>query len=403
MALTLPGWQAAAGQEFAYGAVTSKSRTTAEEELHGVWISYLDWNEWPKDEENFQKTVDKVMDECALWGMNAVFVHVRSHGDSMYPSSCYPWSKFASGQQGNPLPYDPLAYMIAAAHERGMQFHAWFNPYRITGYQMKWEEVSDKSPAKKWLSDNNAANDRNVLCHQGEYYYNPASEDVKNLVVNGVMEVVNGYDVDGVHFDDYFYPQVDDTKEALWFDKPEYLASGSAQPIAQWRRDQVSDLVKRVYDSIKQKKPGVLFGISPQGYLKNLRSDNKLFVDVDRWMTSDGYVDYIMPQIYWGFEARTSDGSEAPYAFSANLKSWAELKKKGGVRLYLGLGLYRAGTNVKDNNDSSEWLRRNDIIKRQVEEGRENGAVSGYCFYAYRSFREAAAQGEIGNLLPLLK
>lgn len=369
------------------------------EELKGVWIPYLTWNQLPKEQTAFQAAVDQMFDNCRAWGLNAVFVHVRSHGDAMYPSSIFPWSKFSGGNPG----YDPLAYMIESAHARGLKFHAWINPYRVTGYLMPWEEVSPDSPAKRWLSDGDVSNDRYVLKHDNAYYYNPSVEAVKKMVVDGVVEIVRGYNVDGVHFDDYFYPALNDQSEARWFDKPEYEASGSAEPIAQWRRNQVSDLIQRVYQAVKAEKPQVLFGISPQGYVEHLRSDSNLFVDIDRFMSQDGFIDYVMPQLYWGFETKKSSGEAAPYAFEQNLKTWMELKSRGNVTLYLGLGLYKAGSDVKDYNEVSEWLRRDDIIGREVSMGRDSGAVSGYCFYSYDSFLQPVAQKEVGNLLPLLK
>ena len=244
-----------------------------EGELRGVWVSYLIWDKLPVDERSFQQGVDEILDNCVSWGMNAVFVHVRSHGDAMYPSDIYPWSKFASGSQGAGVQgrdpgYDPLAYFVKAAHDRGLKFHAWFNPYRITGYLMNWSEVSSLSPAKLWMSDGDVSNDRNVLRHDGAYYYNPSSEEVKQMVVNGVMEVVRGYDVDGIHFDDYFYPELDDTVEGRQFDLPEYRASGSRLPVAQWRRDQVSDLVSRVYRNGNQaeiRMDGVDYAVNKRG------------------------------------------------------------------------------------------------------------------------------------------
>lgn len=369
------------------------------EELKGVWIPYLTWNQLPKEQAAFQAAVDQMFDNCRSWGLNAVFVHVRSHGDAMYPSSIFPWSKFSGGNPG----YDPLAYMIESAHARGLTFHAWINPYRVTGYLMPWEEVSPDSPAKRWLSDGDASNDRYVLLHDNAYYYNPSVEAVKKMVVDGVVEIVRGYNVDGVHFDDYFYPALNDQSESRWFDKPEYEASGSAEPIVQWRRNQVSDLIQRVYQAVKAEKPQVLFGISPQGYVEHLRSDSNLFVDIDRFMSQDGFIDYVMPQLYWGFETKKSSGEAAPYAFEQNLKTWMELKSRGNVTLYLGLGLYKAGSDVKDYNEVSEWLRRDDIISREVSMGRDSGAVRGYCFYSYDSFLQPVAQKEVGNLLPLLR
>lgn len=373
------------------------------EELRGVWISYLEWNKLPKDQAGFQSAVDQMFDNCRSWGMNAVFVHVRSHSDAMYPSDYYPWSKFASGTAGKSPGYDPLAYMIQSAHQRGLKFHAWLNPYRVTGYLMSWDEVPSNSPAKKWLNDGDPSNDRNVLKHDGAWYYNPSSPQVRELVMNGVEELVSRYDVDGIHFDDYFYPELDNSDQNRWFDYPEYQVSGSRMSVSDWRRDNVNRLVAGVYQTVKSVNPSVQFGISPQGYVDHLRSDQKLFADVDRWLSMDGYVDYIMPQIYWGFETRTPAGQPAPYAFANNLKTWIDLKNKGHAKLYLGLAAYKAGTDVTDYTGTSEWLRRDDILKRQAEAGRASGQVSGYCFYSYSSFLEEAAQKEVANLLPILK
>lgn len=382
------------------GEVKSKGEDL--QELRGVWISYLDWDKLPADQAGFQKGVDQILERCVELKMNAVFVHVRSDCDAMYPSAYFPWSRFVTGTQGKDPGYDPLAYFVETAHKRGLQFHAWINPYRVTGNMNRWNQVSDQSFVKQWLSDEDSSNDRFVLRQNGEYYLNPASEDVRQRIIDGVREIVEKYDVDGIHFDDYFYPEVNDSDENKWFDKPEYDASGSSLSINQWRRENVNKLVRGVYQTVKEVKPHVQFGISPEGHVTNLRSENRLFVDIDTWMSKDGYVDYIMPQIYWGFEHKLSDGSPAPFAFSNNLDTWIKLKKKGNVRLYLGLAMYKTGSGSKDNNAVPEWLRRNDIIKRQVEAGRASGQVAGYCFYAYSSFQEAACQAEVANLMKVL-
>ena len=372
------------------------------QELRGVWISYLDWEKLPADQAGFQKGVDQILERCVELKMNAVFVHVRSDCDAMYPSAYFPWSRFVTGTQGKDPGYYPLAYFVETAHKRGLQFHAWINPYGVTGNMNRWNQVSDQSFVKQWLSDDDSSNDRFVLRQNGEYYLNPAVEEVQQRIIGGVREVVENYDVDGIHFDDYFYPEVNDSDEGKWFDKPEYDASGSSLPINQWRRENVNKLVRGVYQTVKEVKPHVQFGISPEGHVTNLRSESRLFVDIDTWMSKDGYVDYIMPQIYWGFEHKLSDGSPAPFAFSNNLDTWIQLKKKGNVRLYLGLAMYKTGSGTKDNNAVPEWLRRNDIIKRQVEAGRTSGQVAGYCFYAYSSFQEAACQAEVANLMKVL-
>lgn len=373
------------------------------QELRGVWISYLDWEKLPADEAGFKKGVDQILERCVELKMNAVFVQVRPDADAMYPSAYFPWSRFVTGTQGQDPGYDPLEYFVQAAHRRGLQFHAWINPYRVTGYLNRWNQVSEQSFARQWLSDGDTSNDRWVLKHNGEYYLNPSVEEVQQRIIGGVREIVEHYDVDGIHFDDYFYPDIDNEDPNKWFDKPEYEASGSSKNISDWRRGNINQLIRGTYQAVKSVNPQVQFGISPEGYVDNLRSEKRLFADVDTWLSQEGYVDYIMPQIYWGFEHKRSDGSPAPFAFSNNLKTWIELKKKGNARLYLGLAMYKTGSGSTDNNAVPEWLRRNDIIKRQVEEGRESKEVSGYCFYAYSSFQEPACQAEVANLMKVFK
>ena len=203
------------------GEVKSKGEDL--QELRGVWISYLDWDKLPADQAGFQKGVDQILERCVELKMNAVFVHVRSDCDAMYPSAYFPWSRFVTGTQGKDPGYDPLAYFVETAHKRGLQFHAWINPYRVTGNMNRWNQVSDQSFVKQWLSDEDSSNDRFVLRQNGEYYLNPASEDVRQRIIDGVREIVEKYDVDGIHFDDYFYPEVNDSDENKWFVKDSLL------------------------------------------------------------------------------------------------------------------------------------------------------------------------------------
>lgn len=383
----------------AYAGPASGS-VSSSDEMRGVWISYLDWNNWPKDEAGYKKAMDQTLDLCVQKGLNTVFLQVRPDGDAMYPSQYFPWSKFVSGTQGKNPGYDPLAYAVTAAHQRGLKIHAWINPYRITGYLNRYSDLCASNPAIAWAGDGDSSNDRWVLIQNGEYYYNPAIPQVRQLIVNGVKEIVSNYDVDGIHFDDYFYPNLDDSKAETWFDYPEYKASGTSLSVAAWRRNNVNELVKSVYSTVKSIKPQAQFGISPEGYLQNLRKDTRQFTDVDTWMTQSGYVDYLMPQIYWGFEAKQG-GQTAGYAFSNCLNEWVTLKKKGNVKLYLGLALYKAGTTASDGNEVPEWQRYNDVMKRQVVAGRETGQVSGYCFYDLSSLTRATAAQEVANVTSL--
>lgn len=378
----------------------SSGSVSSDDEMRGVWVSYLDWNGWAKDEAGYKKAMDQTLDLCVQKGLNTVFLQVRPDGDAMYPSKYFPWSKFASGKQGKNPGYDPLAYAVTAAHQRGLKIHAWVNPYRITGYLNRYSDLCATNPAIVWANDGDSSNDRYVLCQNGEYYYNPAIPQVRQLIIDGVKEIVSNYDVDGIHFDDYFYPNLDDSKADTWFDYPEYKASGTSLSVATWRRNNVNELVKGVYSAVKAIRPQVQFGISPEGYLQNLRKDTRQFTDVDTWMTQSGYVDYLMPQVYWGFEAKQG-GQIAGYAFTNCLNDWVTLKKKGNVKLYLGLALYKAGTDASDGNEVPEWQRYNDIMKREVLAGRKTGQVSGYCFYDLSSLTRATAAAEVANVTAL--
>lgn len=374
-----------------------------DEEMRAMWISYLEYMEMPKDEAGFKAAVDKMFDRSVDLGMNAVIVHVRSHSDAMYPSDYYPWSIFASGTQGTDPGYDPLAYMVSAAHSRGLEFHAWLNPYRVTGYGTYWNQTAASNPVRVWQSDSDPSNDRWALLHKGEYYLNPSVPEARALVINGIKEIVKNYDVDGIHFDDYFYPTVNDKDSSLWFDKPEYDASGSSMSIADWRRNNVNLLVKDIYSAVKQINPNVEFGISPAGNVDNLRRNDSYFVDIDTWMSKSGYIDYIMPQLYWGFERRDSSGNVAAYAYENNLNTWIKLAAKGDVKLLIGLNVANAGCNVSDNNKVSEWLRYNDILARQVLAARATGKVDGFAFFRYAMFNSAAAKSEVENLVKVCK
>ena len=203
-------------------------------ELRGVWFSYLDWQNMPTDEAGFKAAADQVMSDIQKKGMNAIFCHVHSHSDAYYPSSVLPTSKFLPGNGR----FDALQYMIDSAHRHGLRFHAWFNPYRVTGYQMKWSDVPAGSIVKQWYASGN----RNVLLFDGNYYLNPAQPAVRDLVVSSIREVLTKYAIDGVQFDDYFYPDLG-KDAATNFDYPEYqLYSGNAS-ITEWRKANVSALI----------------------------------------------------------------------------------------------------------------------------------------------------------------
>lgn len=367
-------------------------------EMKAVWISYLEFmHSKGSSEQKFQSFVDSMFQRCVDMDMNTVIVQVRPYGDAMYESEYFPWSVYASGKQGKDPGYDPFEYMVNAAHKRGLQIHAWINPYRVSS-QSSLSSLSSDNPAKLWRS--NSSTKRYVLTYGGKLYYNPAIFDVQKLIVNGVKEIVENYDVDGIHFDDYFYPSLGSNYKNN-FDAAEYKAylkncakkDSHPKDIVTWRRDNVNTLVKSVYQAIKKEDPSCVFGISPAGNIDNLLSKSSYYVDIKKWLSSLSYIDYICPQIYWGMNHQT-----AP--FKKVTDRWLSLRTSDTVNIYLGLAAYKCG--VKSSTDM-DWSTSKSNLKDQVIYGRKSGEVDGYVFFRYDSMLASNNKKEVSNVVSELK
>lgn len=349
-------------------------------EYKGVWISYLEYqgmNMATKD--GFVKDITAAFKNCADTGINTVIVHVRPFGDALYKSSIFPQSHLLTGTQGGDVGYDPLAEMVSIAHSMGLKIEAWVNPYRV--------KLSSKMPATL-ASTNPASNAALTFTVNGGVYYNPALSEVQDLVVRGVAEIVENYAVDGIHIDDYFYPTTD-----LSIDKADYDNSGTSVSQADWRRQNVNSLVAKIYDKIKSINPAVVFGISPQG--NNDNNYNTQYSDVKLWLSQPGYADYIMPQLYWGFNYLTKSGRE-DYQFARLSKEWASYPRADGVKLYLGLGAYRIGDGDGGSNDQSEWSTGNNLSK-MIEALRTVDGISGSALYRYDNIFKNSAQSVLAK------
>ncbi len=339
------------------------------DERRGMWVSYLEWPMFhTENEEAFTQAACSVLDRCAELGLNTVIFQVRPFGDAVYPSEVYPWSHLLTGTQGTDPGYDPLAVFVQQAHARGLKLEAWVNPYRV--------RLNGSVPAGG-LSQDNPAVQHPEWVHEanGGLYFDPALEQVQQLVVQGVQEIVRNYDVDGIQFDDYFYPTTD-----AGFDAESYARFGQGRSLDEWRRDNVNALVRRVYEAIKAEKPQVTFGISPQG-----NNDNNYYTqysDVALWLSQPGYVDYIAPQVYWGFDYTLKSGSDR-YAFENITKEWLAMPRDASVKLYFGLGAYRIGAGDGSGTQSEEWQSGGNLAK-MVASLRENGA-DGYLLYRYEN------------------
>ena len=331
-----------------------------------VWFSYGNLEKFSyESKESFSEDFSQAIDNITEYKINTIIVQVRAFSDALYDSKLFPLSKIITHQ--NTLTFDPLEVMVDIAHENGMNIEAWVNPNRISLNRESFEQFLNDSPHHKWLEDANLT----IGYATYQYILNPASQSVRDYIVDGVEEIVENYDVDGIHFDDYFY--VSGTHEGTSQDE---------------RLDYVNMLIQDVYQSIKAVNKDVVFGISPQGNYENCLSDG---ADIDTWLGEEGYIDYLMPQLYW------SDcyGENQDTMFSDRCRQFAKISRQPSVMLYAGLALYRAG--VGDENDFG-WQESQDNLALQVQILYEQG-YKGFSLFHYDSIFEEAGQIELNELL----
>ena len=350
-------------------------------EFRGVWIATVVNIDWPKN--NSDSTIKQkadyieILDAYKKWNYNAVIVQIRSVGDAFYPSKFAPWSRYLTGREGQePKPFfDTLAWMIAEAHARGFEFHAWLNPYRAT-FDTKTELV---------CSDHDCIKHPEWMVKYGELgkeklYYDPGIPEVQSHLLKVVDEVVHNYDIDAIHFDDYFYPYRVKGKE--FNDTNSFKKYGKGLTIEDWRRSNVNTFVKSVYHAIKKSKPWVQFGISPFGVWRNKSVDPKgsdtqagqtnyddLFADPLAWM-EEKYIDYILPQLYWSIDHKTA-------SYAKLLKWWSE--NTTNTNLYIGNSSYKIHADSDQNwNNPKE-------IPNQIDLTRTYKNVQGNAFFSAKS------------------
>ncbi len=360
-----------------------------------IWYAYYELDFRSDTEATFKQKINKMFDDAVALGCDAVICQVRPFADAYYYSDYFPMSVYLTGTQGKDPNYDPLKYMVKAAHDRNLQFHAWLNPYRISSSTTNVNTLADSHPARKWLNDNDPDNDRYVLTYKNGLYFNPSVPEVQKLIINGVREIVQNYDVDGIHFDDYFYPFVNTVDEE--FDKTEYLNYGGGISLEDWRRANVNTLISGVYGAVKAIDDGVQFGISPSYHISQNGSDDNYkikFADIAKWMNTTGYIDYIAPQIYFGYDHPIAD-------YSTVLERWMSIKRKASVKIYIGLAAYKIGT--VDAN-TTEWQTDNDILARQTLDAKSEGCNGVFIFsYSTVTSQNQLTQAQYANLKEALK
>jgi uncharacterized lipoprotein YddW (UPF0748 family) len=366
-------------------------------EFRAVWIATVDNIDWPSND-NYNPEQQKAefirqLDMHQRNGMNAVIVQIRPACDAFYPSDIEPWSQWLTGKQGKaPDPYyDPLAFMISETHKRGMEFHAWCNPYRavfqighttvtykkvghkrhrivthVKPSSIAWNHVSKKHP--DW-----------ILTYGDSKSLDPGNKDVQLYVNDVIRDMLSRYDIDAIHFDDYFYPYRIGSVE--FPDNGSYLKYGQGMDKETWRRSNVDSLIIMLHRTILETRKTCKFGISPFGVWRNLSRDSlgsdthagqtnydDLYADILLWL-KNGWIDYVVPQLYWEFEQKN-----AP--FGVLLDWWS--KNHYDRPCYIGLGIYRAGSNI--------YWRDKDQLPRQLHAIRNLTGIGGQVYFSSVSF-----------------
>lgn len=368
---------------------------TATGEMRAVWVNYNELSmraSGGEDAAQFQKKAEEMTSALEEAGMNTVIVHVRAFCDAFYPSELFPWTAYLTGVQGQAVSYDPLQIFIDCAKAHHLSVQAWINPYRVL-LSADWSKLADNNPAKQWYL---AKKTENLLLTGDGIYLNPASGEAQALIINGVREILHKYDVDAIHMDDYFYPTTDFSVDSASY--AAYTEAGGTLPQDAWRRENVSAFVSSLYTAIKAIDPAVQLVISPAGDIQ--KNYDNLCADIPRWASEAGYVDVLMPQLYYGFQ-----NENKPFLQTA--EEWASLDFAENVRLCFGLAAYKSGKeDAYAGSGRTEWQTHTDILARQLTACRQLPHYGGFALYTYSSIYlpncEENAKKEWKNLKTVL-
>lgn len=348
-------------------------------ELRAVWVATVDNIDWPSkgnyDPEAQRAEFINLLNMHQRNGMNALIVQIRPAADAFFPSAFEPWSEWLTGTQGLPPQpfYDPLEFMINETHKRGMEFHAWMNPYRAE-FKIGVSSISPNHITRihpEWF-----------LTYGDKRFFDPGNKEVQQYVTNIVKDVVSRYAVDAIHFDDYFYPYRIPGKE--FPDSAKYLQYGNGMNKDDWRRSNVDSIILMLSKVIKKENRYCQFGISPFGVWRNIDKDSlngsltkagqtnydDLYADILLWLRK-GWIDYVAPQLYWEFGHKA-----APYEI---LVDWWS-KHSYGKNCYIGLGIYRANSNAVWKDSS--------LLPRQIAALRKLKGIQGMIFFSSKSFNK---------------
>ncbi len=346
---------------------TPKEQADNKDKLSGgVWISYSEINTMLDNEDGFENEFHKVVENCKELKIQNLYIHVRAFCDSLFKSDYYPLIERAQKYD-----FDVFKFIVDECHKNNIKVHAWINPYRVSTATTNIDEISNTSPAYKWLKDDNKDNDCNVSFANG-IYLNPSEQTVQGLVIDGIREIVVKYDVDGIHFDDYFYPTTDSGFDKVSYEKYKSSAE-NPMSLEDWRRSNVNALVSGCYNAIKYANEDIVFSISPMASIEN--NYNNLYADVKYWVDK-GYIDCIIPQLYFGF-----DYPDENFKFLNLLNDWKKIVETSDTELLIGLANYKAVPELAA--DMEEWQNNFDIVARQIEICKNDDKVSGFVLFSY--------------------
>ena len=333
-------------------------------EIKGIYITYLEYLTYFQGNAlSINKAyIKKILDNVSSLGFNTIFLHVSPFSDSIYESNLFPYSYTLTGVEGKNPGMDYLSYFIEEANKRNLFVHAWINPYRISS-SSNIEKISKTNPAYPLLNTNHVkVSDKGI-------YYNPASPKVMDLLIKQVYELISKYDLDGIHFDDYFYPN--DEIDLISY---ENYSKDNSIPLEEYRLKIINTMIKNVYQTIKNYDKKIIFSVAPDGNVENNYSIH--YADVKTWLKEDGYVDIIMPQVYYGFLNQYKP-------FEDTLKNWHDLIEND-VKIIPVLAFYKVGNeDVQAGTGKNEWQLNNNIIKRQIEFSKSLDKNYGFTLFRY--------------------
>ena len=328
-----------------------------EKELFGIWVTYSELELAAQN--GFDKGFEEICKNASQLNANALFVHLRAFSDSVYPSDYFPLTSWAKK-----LEYDALEKMVELCHKYSLELHGWINPYRISSSLNSVDALEDTHPAK--------INPSLVGKTQKGLYFNPALSSVRRLITDGIREIINGYDIDGIHFDDYFYPTIDEE-----FDKEcyELYKSTALSPLSldDWRRINIDLLIQSVSMAVRSSEKDICFSVSPAADIE--KNYNELYADIKGWCQK-GYIDALIPQLYFGFNYPLEK-----FSFERLTLDWLSLIGSENVKLYIGLAPYKLDTESLP--DKEEWQNGTDIVARQITYIKNQQGISGAVLFSY--------------------